>query len=306
MKRMVKYTKIIRAGNIDIENVIKKGEIISITEKMDGANASFTVDEDSKCGVNCYSRNLMLVGDNSLHGFRNWVHEEIVEKKDILNPNYRYFGEWMTKHKVEYKEEYKNRFFLFSIWDDNTRRYISDEDVIAEAMRIKIPTVTFFYLGEYISQDHILGYVGKSNKTAEEDHGEGVVVKNTSYRNEHYRQVFIKYYDEKFSEIKAHRIKQRYTNKETRPKMDAVLTKNRVEKMIYKTIDENIIKKSDIIIENMRNLILTLSPLLISDILEEEKEMFLDIEKKDFTKCFGKTFPSILREIVRDFDMEEN
>ena len=44
MKEIKKYTDIIRYGKSRTEDVLNKGDIISITEKIDGANASFRID----------------------------------------------------------------------------------------------------------------------------------------------------------------------------------------------------------------------------------------------------------------------
>ena len=44
MKGIKKYTDIIRYGKTCTEGVIQQGDYISITEKIDGANSSFRVD----------------------------------------------------------------------------------------------------------------------------------------------------------------------------------------------------------------------------------------------------------------------
>lgn len=60
MKEIKKYTDIVRYGKSSTQEVIKEGDIISISEKTDGANASFTRDEDNVLGVSCYSRRQSL------------------------------------------------------------------------------------------------------------------------------------------------------------------------------------------------------------------------------------------------------
>lgn len=66
MKEIKKYTDVIRYGKASTQGVIQEGDIISITEKVDGANASFTRDEENSIGISCYSRKLLLDEHNTL------------------------------------------------------------------------------------------------------------------------------------------------------------------------------------------------------------------------------------------------
>ena len=141
MKEIKKYTKVVRYGKSETIDVLKQGDIISITEKIDGANASFRIDNTNDLGVSCYSRNNLLDGHNTLDGFYNWVRDNIIPTKQLLNPNYIYFGEWLIKHKVIYKEECYNNFYLFSIYDIEKEEYLSDEIVIEEAQRLNLKMV---------------------------------------------------------------------------------------------------------------------------------------------------------------------
>ena len=191
MKKIKKYTDIIRYGKSSTQDVIKPGDIISITEKVDGANASFTRDEENILGVSCYSRRLPLSVENTLQGFYGWVEDNIAPIKECLHPHYRYIGEWTTPHKIKYKEEYTKTFLLFSIWDENTERYLSDEIVQSEANRLGLKTVEYFYYGEFISYDHMVSFIGKSNITKELNTGEGIVVKNIDYTNKYLISVFV-------------------------------------------------------------------------------------------------------------------
>ena len=95
MKEIKKYTDVTRFGKTGTTDAIIGAERISITEKIDGANSSFTYDENGINGVSCYSRNNLLHEDLRLSGFFDWVQENIVPIKDKLIPTYRYFGEWL-------------------------------------------------------------------------------------------------------------------------------------------------------------------------------------------------------------------
>ena len=68
MKEIKKYMDIVRYGK-SYDHCFVEGDIISITEKIDGANASFVKDENNPDGFTCYSRNQPLHQDNQLRGF---------------------------------------------------------------------------------------------------------------------------------------------------------------------------------------------------------------------------------------------
>ncbi|MGL5329683.1 MAG: RNA ligase family protein, partial [Peptostreptococcaceae bacterium] len=208
MKEIKKYTDIIRYGKSQTEGVIKEGDYITITEKIDGANASFRLDETNPLGVSCYSRNQLLTEESTLSGFYEWVKENIVPIKDKLNPNYIYYGEWLVKHKIVYKDECYKNFYMFSIWDTSLElnQYLSDDIVLAEAERLELITVPYRYRGEYISFEHLMSFVGQSNMTKEENTGEGIVVKNVSYFDRFNRQCFVKIVSEKFAEVQKQKL----------------------------------------------------------------------------------------------------
>lgn len=297
MQEIMRYTKITRY-NSKFADILKEGEYISITEKLDGANAQFYINDNVLC---LQSRNTIVDKDNTLRGFYDWVNKNIEPIKHLLNPNYRYFGEWLCQHTVQYKKEYYSNFYLFSIWDITTKEYLSDEIVLSEAKRLNIQTVPYFYLGEYISLEHIMSFIGKSEMTLEENTGEGIVVKNTKYKDKHNNQIFIKMVTEKFCEVKKinkpkeNILDNRYKNIEI---IKSVVTKARVEKLLYKLIDENIITSDDLIIENMGKLLKLLYPLIQEDILKEEAELLKDLTGKQLSSSMGKVLPLVLKEAI--------
>lgn len=303
MKEIKKYTDIIRYGKKETEDVLEKGDYITITEKMDGANASFRIDETNPLGVSCYSRNQLLNVENTLGGFYNWVIDNIVPIKDKLNPNYIYYGEWMNPHKVKYKEEIYKEFYMFSIWDlsQEINQYISDEIVKEEATRLNIKTVDYFYEGEFISLEHLMSFIGKSNKTLEPNTGEGIVIKNVNYFNKYNRQCFVKLVSDAFKEVKKQRVTK--SSKEI-PKgyleLMSVLTKARVDKILYKIVDEGIVSDDDICIENMSNLLKIIHNLVYNDILKEESDIIGEFDQKEIRKMIGKKLPLIIKEVLKE------
>ncbi|MGV2640199.1 hypothetical protein GNF86_01920 [Clostridium perfringens] len=300
MKEIKKYTDVVRYGKSSTQGVIQEGDIISITEKIDGANASFCIDNENDLGVSSYSRNNLLTEENRLRGYYDWVLNNIVPIKEKLNPNYRYFGEWCVKHKVIYKEENYYKFYLFSIWDDEKQMYLSDEIVRSEAQRLGLLTVQYFYYGKYISFEHLMSFVGKSELTEEPNTGEGIVVKNVSYFDNYNRQVFVKLVSDKFREVQQQK-KPKNPNVDSKviETIKSVLTKARVSKLIHKLVDEGLLKE-DFSIEDMGTILKELKDKPYQDIMKEEPELIGNIEEKIIKRTIGKNIPNIVKEVLKE------
>lgn len=300
MKEIKKYTNVIRYGKPSTKEVIKEGDYITITEKLDGSNASFRLDESNEIGVSCYSRNLLLTAENTLNGFYNWVVENIASIKDKLNPNYIYYGEYLVKHKIVYKPEAYKNFYMFSIWDEEKQQYLSDDIVKSEAERLGLKTVPYFYEGVYISFEHLMSFVGKSNITLEPNTGEGIVVKNVNYFDKHNRQVFVKLVSEKFAEVQKQKLpKNPNINQREIALVKSVLTQPRVEKLLYKLVDEGLLKE-DYTIKDMGLILKALGSRVYDDIMKEESDLFENYELDVIKRIIGKNTPNIIKNILKE------
>lgn len=299
MKEIKKYTSATRYGKVNTKDVLNKGDYITITEKIDGANASFCIDIENELGVSCYSRNTPLNEESTLRGFYGWINKNIIPIKEKLNPNYRYFGEWLVSHKAVYKPANYQKFYMFSIWDEVENKYLPDEIVKSEAARLGLQTVPYFYEGEFISFEHLMTLVGKSNLTLEQNTGEGIVVKNVNYFDRYCKQMFVKLVTEKFAEVQKQRTPKN-------PKIDdgfrelvmTALTEARVEKIIHKLVDENLLKE-DYAIEDMGQMLKLLGSSVFEDILKEESELFINYNDEDLKKMIGKNLPNVVKAILK-------
>lgn len=279
------------------------GDKISITGKIDGANASFTRDLENPIGVSCYSRRLALTEDNTLRSFYGWVNEHIVPIREKLNPNYRYIGEWLVSHKIQYQEDKYYNFYMFSIWDENKEQYLSDDFVISEAKRLGLQTVEYFYIGDFISYEHMKSFIGKSNITKEPNTGEGILVKNVNYFDKHGKQVFVKLVSEKFAEVQKQKLpKNPNINQKEVAIIKSILTKPRIDKLMYKLVDEELITKEDFVIESMGKLLKLLGNRVLEDMLKEESETLRNIEEQLLKRQIGKILPLILKEVLKDYE----
>lgn len=299
MKDIKKFTDVIRYGKSTTNGVIQEGDYISITEKIDGANASFCRDEEDTKGVSSYSRNGILDETNRLRGYYDFILDCVVPIKNKLNYNYRYIGEWCCSHKIVYKPEAYKTFYLFSIWDDEKQMYLSDEIVKQEALKLGLVTPHYFYEGEFISFEHMMSFVGKSDITLEPNTGEGVVVKNVKYFDRFGKQCFVKLVSEKFAEVQKQRLpKNPNINSVIVETVKSCLTEARVSKLINKLVDENLLKE-DYSIEDMGVILRCLGSSVYDDIIKEESDMFLEFKDKEIKKTIGKNLPNMIKTIIK-------
>ncbi|WP_303982218.1 RNA ligase family protein [Niallia circulans] len=282
---MEKYMKIIRHGKGGTHETLQTGAHITIMEKLDGANASFKV-ENGK--ILAFSRNNQLDEHNGLRGFYQWTQtldpNSLVEKAI-------YFGEWLVKHKLDYGEN-MNQFYLFDIYDEDTERYIKFDLVEKQAEKLGLNLCPVFYKGEFQSLDHVLSFVGKSKLGKV---GEGVVIKNYDFTaNRHGEQQFTKIVSDEFAEVKQvkkHRVAP--TNGLIDEFINNNLTRARVEKILHKLVDEGILEQ-DYDVTDMGTILKNAGTRVFDDIIEEE----LDTLLKHVKGKIGKKLPVVVKEVL--------
>lgn len=285
---MKKYDKITRHGKKRTRLTVKGNPEIVIMEKLDGANSSFRLVDG---GLVCFSRNCRLNEENGLRGFYQWVHKNVDEDK--LEEEFIYFGEWLVPHTITYPQEAYNNFYLFDVYNTQTEQYMSIETVKEQAQELGLKLAPIFYHGKFKSLDHVNSFVGESEIGSE---GEGVVVKNYSYVDRLGNQVFTKFVSDSFAE-KA-RTKKHNPSKnigELDDFVDAFLTKPRIEKMLYKLVDENVIGE-DFDVTDMGTILKNSASRMAEDILVEE----LDSLVKIVNKKIGRAYPLAVKEVLSE------
>ena len=80
-----------------------------------------------------------------------------------------------------------------------------------------------------------------------------------------------------------------------------VVTKPRIEKILFKLIDESKIKQ-DYTIEDMGAILKLLTPIVYEDVMEEESEMFINYEKEKVKRTIGKVVPAIVKEVLKELN----
>ena len=145
-----------------------------------------------------------------------------------------------------------------------------------------------------------MSFVGKSSLTKELDTGEGVVVKNVNYKDRFGNQLFVKCVSEKFAEVQKQKLpKNPNANDKENELVKSVLTKARIDKIIHKLVDNNLLRE-DYDIEDMGTILRLLGGKVYEDIMKEESDLFIDYEKDLIKKLVGKNTPNIIKEILKE------
>lgn len=299
-----KYHSIVRLGHKSTVGVLNEGDEIIIQEKIDGANASFMVHEGE---LLCFSRNKQLDPSNTLEGFYNWVHANIDPNK--LLDGVIYFGEWTATHKISYPNHTK-KFFLFDVYNTHLEEYVNFSMVVDEALRLDLNLIPVFYRGLYQGYDHLTSFIGltqlggilkgknkETGETIEKETGEGIVVKNVNYRDRYGKQLFVKLVVDEFREVQKQRApKDPNTISKTRQLVLDCLTNARIEKHLFKLVDEGALKP-DYSVKDMGTIIKLMGHALAQDIIDEELQDYKD-DAESIYKDVMKVFPSMLRNII--------
>ena len=302
---MKKYLDIARLKKKYL-NKFEVGDKICVTEKVDGANASFTYDPVTNETI-AFSRNKQLDSSNTLRGFYEWTQQldqEIV--RDLTDcGRYIIFGEWLVPHTVHYPEQAYNKFYMFDIYDTVKKEYMPQDFTwgkyyLVRGFDSKMEFVPRLYSGNFTNWEMLMDIVG-TTKLGAEPCGEGIVIKNQSKLNS--ENSYIKIVSSQFSEVKgAKKVKEvspedLAKKKEEEDSVKTIVTRRRVEKILEKLVDEGIItenwdeKDLGIISKNITKLV-------YEDCRKEEPEVVL--KNKKFGKICAKVTMGIVKEILSE------
>lgn len=294
MVEQKKFTDVVRYGHRSTAGVLNEGDYIVVMEKLDGANASFRLSEDRK-SVLAFSRNTQLDESNNLRGFYQWVQENI--KAEDLVPDAIYFGEWLVRHKLDYGSNGGQEFYLFDIYDMEFQEYQAFDIIATQALLLQIQLVPIFYAGKYKGYDHLAQFVGKSVLGAQ---GEGVVVKNVSYRDRGGNQMYVKLVSEEFAEMQPQKPPRDPNAPDSAEALfiKTYLTPARAEKLLIKLVDEGSIRE-DFDISDMSTILRSLPARAYDDIMKEEITNIPDgFEEKEARKTIGKILPVFVKQAI--------
>lgn len=278
-----------------------KGEHITITEKVDGANASIYCNSDKT--VSCCSRRQDLTLENNLQGFYEYVQTlDPTIIYDAIGTKYIIFGEWLVKHSIAYPQEKYKKFYIFDVWNTETEQYMPWSFTKQVAEFLGISTVPLFYDGPFISWEHVSSFVGKTEMGGEPT-GEGVVVKSQDRLDNKFSgtPAYVKIVAKEFSEVhqsKSHEVdpEKLVARQVAQDIALTIVTKRRVEKCLQKFVEDGIIPENwDE--KNLGAIAKILPKAVYEDCVKEEQETVLSIE--GFGKICGSLTMKFARELVK-------
>ena len=286
------------------------GEDITVTEKVDGANASITYDKDTK-GNKAFSRKNELNESNTLQGFWNYVQtiDPSIVDTVTLGGRYVIFGEWLVKHTIKYPDSCYKKFYMFDVWDTVTEAYLPHEIVygIYETMKMlgaDLEFVPIIFKGKFTTWDDLMKFVGTTSLGAEPC-GEGIVVKSQDRLNDadsSKSPKYIKIVSEKFSEV--HQDHQKPVDPEVlKAKAEAeafvasIATERRIQKCLEKLVDEGILP-ADWDEHNMKDIAKVLPRMVYDDCRKEEPDEVLKVD--DFGKACAKLSMAYARKALQN------
>ena len=254
------------------------GDIIQITTKIDGANASIAWDETTG-KLEIFSRTNLLNSPGALRGFYDYVKTEIEPKLNMSkHPGLVIFGEWLVKHSVNYENECYNKWYVYDIWDKHLGQYVCQSIVQGFCCEYHLNYVEELYYGPFISWDHCKSFLNKSIAYGPEQ--EGIVIKNQSKLNNENNKApaYLKIVNECFKESQHSKKEKKILDPEAEAaKAEAVklaasiVTEARVRKLILKLVDEGLVP-AELQPKDMGIVMKQLPKRCFADCLKEESE----------------------------------
>lgn len=262
----------------------KPGDIIQITTKIDGANASIAWDETTG-KLEIFSRTNLLDSPGALRGFYDYIKTEVEPKYDRWNKLYDYvvFGEWEVHHNCNYNKDVYNKWYVYDIWSRSLGRYLKQDAVKKFCKELKLNYIEELYYGPFISWDHCRSFIGKSKAYGLEQ--EGIVIKNqdaivrSAFGIDVDGPTYIKIVDEKFKEAQhSKKLPKEIDPAKEDEKQKAVelaqtiVTEARVRKLILKLIDDGKLP-AELKPMDMGAVMKQLPRLVFNDVVKEEPEI---------------------------------
>ncbi|MBQ8739277.1 MAG: RNA ligase family protein [Clostridia bacterium] len=137
-----------------------KGQIVVVTEKMDGENTTIYSDH-------CHARSI----DSKHKPYHSWLLSYISSFQHQIPDNWRICGEYLyAKHSIGY-DNLPSYLMVFSIWDE-TNTCLSWDDTVELCADLGLEHVPVIYKGEYDEE-----LIKKLAKETVEKGGEGIVVR---------------------------------------------------------------------------------------------------------------------------------
>ncbi len=279
------------------------GDEIVVQEKFDGSNASCRYDIETGKLIAFSRRQTLDPLGNTLNGFYNYIQSlNVNDFKDY--PDYVVFGEWSgARNAIIYYPECTKKWYVFDIFDVNKETYLPQTEVKKFAEEHGLDYINTYYVGPFISWDHVMSFIGK--KSAYGDIQEGVICKNQTRLNDPNTRLpfVVKIVGDKFYEVKKNNhIRKMIDPQKLQEKAaaqeltESIVTRRRVEKELYKMRDEGIIP-TDWCEQNMKTVARELPSRIYDDCMKEEPDTVIEIGQY-FGKFCSATAMKYARNII--------
>lgn len=294
--------QVLREGSTDYTHAntaaFHIGDMIEITEKFDGSNASIRSINGEVCA---FSRKQKLSFDKTLNGFYNFAQSLSDVQVDYLNSheNHIFFGEWSNKNKIVYTDTNKvKHWYVFDIFDAEAHDYLPAAQVTSICNNIGFEHINVLYSGPFISWDHCREFM---NEHTYGDTQEGIVVKNQEHNDDSRNPWCIKIINDSFKETNSHKLKQVDPEKQAARELaqtiaEGVVTRARVEKMILKlqSYDE---LPQELVPADLGKVARVLPKAIYDDCVKEEFE-YVRTGGEHFSKACASHTMALAREII--------
>lgn len=255
------------------------GDIIQITTKIDGANASVAWDETTG-KLEIFSRTNLLDSPDALRGFYDYIKTEVEPKTDWSQWfDLVFFGEWCVGHSIKsYNRDWFNKWRIYDIWDKTHESYLPQTTVNNICKQIGLEYIEELYYGPFISWDHCRNFLNRSTAYGPEQ--EGIVIKNQSKlgKEDNRAPAYLKIVNEKFKESQHSKKEKKPVDPEVEAaKAEAaklaasIVTEARVRKLILKLVDEGKLP-AELQPKDMGAVMKLLPHLVFDDCVKEENE----------------------------------
>ena len=273
------------------------GDLIQITEKIDGSNASIQKIDDK---LEVYSRRMQLDAKNTLEGMYEYVQ---TLDPNLFDERYVVFGEWLLQRKLKYNDSAMYKWYVYDMYDLETNKWMTQDVVKEFCNKAGLNYVHVLYEGPFISWEHCKTFL---HDPMYGDKQEGIVIKNqtklnTPYSDETY---YLKIVNKEFKETKAYKApksaEQLSAEQEAKDLALTIITERRVEKMLFALRDDGIIPNK-LTPADMKTVAQHLPKRVYEDCLKEEPETVAAVDAigaQPFSKICGSIVMQMARNII--------
>ena len=158
-------------------------EHVSITEKIDGAQLGFSLDENYAIRIQNRSHYITSKYHEQFKKIDKWLYDHSADLYEILDQNTILFGEWLyAKHSVSYNN-LPNYFIAFDLYDKVNKKFYNREYMLNKLSGTNIVPVREMFNGSISGKRQL----------------ESLIQEQSLYSDQRVEGVYIKTFDDMFT-----------------------------------------------------------------------------------------------------------